>query len=165
MSLEKKLNTKSGKSIEDKVKTSFLSRIRESAAGKIAYGISAFLIPALISCGGGSGGKQGGGNDNNCCVPDPAAVYCKDQGYNLETRNNANGQYGVCIFEDGSECDEWLFFTGQCGQEHSFCEKNGGKISTVDSCNKWYSAPACAVCKIPGDGECYEWDYLNGDCP
>ncbi|MBN1260537.1 MAG: DUF333 domain-containing protein, partial [Anaerolineae bacterium] len=24
------------------------------------------------------------------------------------------GQYGVCIFPDGSECDEWAFFNGAC---------------------------------------------------
>ncbi|MGA1825552.1 MAG: DUF333 domain-containing protein [bacterium] len=24
------------------------------------------------------------------------------------------GQYGICVFEDGSECDEWAYFRGEC---------------------------------------------------
>ncbi|MBU1866793.1 MAG: DUF333 domain-containing protein, partial [Actinobacteria bacterium] len=24
------------------------------------------------------------------------------------------GTYGVCVFPDGSECDEWAFFRGEC---------------------------------------------------
>ncbi|MEA3339639.1 MAG: DUF333 domain-containing protein [Chloroflexota bacterium] len=24
------------------------------------------------------------------------------------------GEYGVCVFSDGSECEEWAFFRGEC---------------------------------------------------
>ncbi len=48
-------------------------------------------------------------------MPNPAAVYCKDQGYEYEIRTDENGgQYGVCIFPDGSECDEWAYYEGEC---------------------------------------------------
>lgn len=30
-------------------------------------------------------------------------------------RTDENGAYGVCVFPDGSECDEWAFFRGECG--------------------------------------------------
>lgn len=37
-------------------------------------------------------------------MPNPASVYCEEQGGTLEIRTNADGsQYGVCLFEDGSE--------------------------------------------------------------
>lgn len=49
-------------------------------------------------------------------LPNPAAAYCEEQGYNHEIRTAADGsQSGVCIFPDGSECDEWAFFRGECG--------------------------------------------------
>ncbi len=49
-------------------------------------------------------------------LPNPASAYCEEQGYQLEIRTDAEGnQYGVCIFPDGSECDEWAFFRGECG--------------------------------------------------
>jgi putative hemolysin len=49
-------------------------------------------------------------------MPNPASTYCEEQGYVVEIRTGADGgQYGVCIFPDGSECDEWTFFRGGCG--------------------------------------------------
>jgi putative hemolysin len=47
-------------------------------------------------------------------MPNPASVYCKEQGGTIEIRSTEDGQYGVCIFPDGSECDEWAFFRGEC---------------------------------------------------
>jgi putative hemolysin len=49
-------------------------------------------------------------------VPNPASAYCLEQGYTSEIRTAAHGsQSGVCIFPDGSECDEWAYFRGECG--------------------------------------------------
>jgi putative hemolysin len=49
-------------------------------------------------------------------MPNPASVYCEQQGNKLEIRTAADGsQTGVCIFPDGSECDEWAYFRGECG--------------------------------------------------
>ena len=49
-------------------------------------------------------------------LPNPATVHCQEQGYDYEIRTAADGsQSGVCIFPDGSECDEWAFFEGECG--------------------------------------------------
>jgi putative hemolysin len=49
-------------------------------------------------------------------IANPASVYCVQSGYKLEIRANANGsQYGVCIFPDGNECEEWSFFRNECG--------------------------------------------------
>ena len=58
-----------------------------------------------------------------CAVPpsetslaNPASVYCREQGHTLEIRTAADGsQSGVCIFSDGSRCDEWAYFRGECG--------------------------------------------------
>jgi len=48
-------------------------------------------------------------------MPTPSA-YCVEQGYKSEIRTAANGnQSGVCIFPDGSECDEWAYVRGECG--------------------------------------------------
>ena len=48
-------------------------------------------------------------------LPNPASAHCEEQGGTLEIRTDASGgQYGVCIFDDGSECEEWAFFRGEC---------------------------------------------------
>jgi putative hemolysin len=48
-------------------------------------------------------------------MPNPASVYCEDNGNTLEIRTAADGsQSGVCIFPDGSTCDEWAYYRGEC---------------------------------------------------
>ena len=47
-------------------------------------------------------------------LPNPASVYCEEQGGTIEMRQGAEGVSGVCVFEDGSECEEWAFFRGEC---------------------------------------------------
>lgn len=47
-------------------------------------------------------------------IPNPASVYCITHNGTLEIRENEKGQYGVCIFPDGSECEEWAYYKGQC---------------------------------------------------
>ena len=49
-------------------------------------------------------------------IPNPASVYCEQQGNQLEIVTAADGsQTGVCVFPDGSSCDEWAYFRGECG--------------------------------------------------
>jgi putative hemolysin len=48
-------------------------------------------------------------------LPNPASVFCEQNGYKLEIRTAADGsQAGACIFTNGSECDEWAYFRGEC---------------------------------------------------
>ncbi len=52
-------------------------------------------------------------------MPNPASVYCEQNGNKLEIRMAADGsQSGVCVFPDGSTCDEWAYFRGKCGPAH-----------------------------------------------
>ena len=49
-------------------------------------------------------------------VPNPASVYCEQQGNKLEIATAMDGsQNGLCIFPNGSSCDEWAYFRGECG--------------------------------------------------
>jgi len=48
-------------------------------------------------------------------MPNSASVYCKQNGNTLEIQTADDGsQSGVCIFPDGSTCDEWAYFRGEC---------------------------------------------------
>ena len=49
-------------------------------------------------------------------MPNPASVYCTQEGNKLEIRTAADGsQNGICVFPDGSTCDEWAYYRGECG--------------------------------------------------
>ncbi|MGE5375106.1 MAG: DUF333 domain-containing protein [Bacteroidota bacterium] len=48
-------------------------------------------------------------------MPNPASVYCEKNGGRLEMIQDASGgTAGVCVFPDGSECDEWAYYRGEC---------------------------------------------------
>jgi putative hemolysin len=65
-------------------------------------------------------------------MPNPASVYCEEQGYRSEIRTASDGsQTGYCIFPDGSECDEWAFYRGECGPSGTLTQP------TAESVDGW----------------------------
>ncbi len=53
-------------------------------------------------------------------LPNPASVNCADKGYDIETRTNEAGEYGVCKYQ-GKECEEWALYRGECCLQDSDC--------------------------------------------
>jgi len=48
-------------------------------------------------------------------VANPASQHCIASGGRVAIRDQPDGsQIGYCVFPDGSECEEWAFFRGQC---------------------------------------------------
>ena len=47
-------------------------------------------------------------------IANPASIYCLDNGGSLQMKENKNGQYGVCYFEDNRQCEERAFYHGDC---------------------------------------------------
>jgi putative hemolysin/Tol biopolymer transport system component len=48
-------------------------------------------------------------------MPNPASVYCEQNGGKLELRQDPlGGVGGVCHFPDGSECEEWVYLRSEC---------------------------------------------------
>ena len=83
-------------------------------------------------------------------MPNPASVYCEQNGNRLEIHTDADGsQNGICIFPDGSTCDEWAYFRRECGLDaqksptpamtvEATTEANGG---TVEQASGGYMPP------------------------
>lgn len=112
-------------------------------------------------------------------MPNPASVHCEDNGGVLDIRNFASGDVGMCIFDDGSECEEWAYFNGACqpgdyypntapedepvgmpNPASVFCEDNGGTldIRTADDGGQ------TGYCIFVDGSECEEWAFFNGEC-
>ncbi len=54
-------------------------------------------------------------NNDQAGIANPASVNCEQKGGTLEIRTDATGsQVGYCKFSDGSECEEWAFYRGEC---------------------------------------------------
>ena len=116
-------------------------------------------------------------------MPNPASAYCEDQGYRVEIRTAEDGsQAGYCLFPDGSECEEWAFYRGECGSVNqvtplvpvsgesdqavmpnpasAYCEEQGYQleIRTADDGGQ------TGFCLFPDGSECEEWAYYRGEC-
>jgi putative hemolysin len=50
----------------------------------------------------------------NTQIANPAAQNCLDKGGKLEKLEETAGQLGLCRFSDGTVCEEWQFFQGEC---------------------------------------------------
>ena len=110
-------------------------------------------------------------------MPNPASVYCEEQGGRLEMRADENGTVGICIFEDGSECEEWAYYRGECSpggepDEESgqpdvglanpasvYCEEQGGRLEMRTD-----ESGTSGICIFEDGSECEEWAYWRGEC-
>lgn len=76
-------------------------------------------------------GNQG---EETANMPNPASKNCLDKGGRLETLRETAGELGICKFNDGTECEEWQFFRGECRKGQSVKADTShpyrGKIST-----------------------------------
>jgi putative hemolysin len=77
-------------------------------------------------------------------IPNPATVFCKENSGTSEMRQAADGSIaGFCLFSDGSECDEWTYFRGEC--------KVGDSLKT----NEVVETPGITL--QPGTEEVSDW--------
>ncbi len=75
--------------------------------------LSLFIISGCVAKTPSPAPKTG--QSDTVEMANPAAGYCVEKGGKDEIRTAADGsQSGACVFPDGSECDEWAFFRGEC---------------------------------------------------
>jgi putative hemolysin len=51
---------------------------------------------------------------DNSQMANPASVFCENNNGTLEIVNEDAGQKGICILADGTRCDEWSYYRGEC---------------------------------------------------
>jgi putative hemolysin len=138
--------------------------------------IFAICLIFLTSCSLNRDGSETSPStdDSQANMPNPASVYCEENGGTLEIRKDAEGnEYGYCFFPDGSECDEWAYYRGECNPGDSlggnanmpnpasvYCEENGGTVKIITA----EDGSQSGVCVFPDGSECDEWSYFRGEC-
>jgi len=128
---------------------------------RIGVAIAAILALALLAGACGDDDEE-----NESQLPNPASVYCEEQGGTLDIRDEAGGQVGYCVFDDGSECEEWAFMRGECSPGQSlggdtgianpasvYCEEQGGTLDL-----------ATGMCTFADGSQCEEWAFYRGEC-
>lgn len=75
-------------------------------------------------------------------MPNPASVYCRQQGNKLEIRTATDGsQNGICVFPDGSTCDEWAYYRGECGLTPQTGATPASAVTTEENASGGYMPP------------------------
>jgi len=72
-------------------------------------------------------------------LPNPASAFCEQNAGKLEFRQGASGGVaGICVFSDGSECDEWAYLRQECQPGDSL-------LNPVPSATPAESAPSSMI--------------------
>ena len=106
-------------------------------------------------------------------LANPASTNCIDKGGRLEIVKGQSGESGMCVFSDGSRCEEWAFFRGECrpgaakSAENSQlanpaainCVDKGGRLQLVKD-----PSGESEVCVFADGTRCEEWAFFRGEC-
>lgn len=131
------------------------------------------LIIALL--GGCSRACDKGINkpDGKTGIANPASVNCINKGGTLSIQKRGDGgEYGICIFEDNRQCEEWALFRGECppgGRKVTgyitpaaqFCAATGGSYKVTDQSNPDKEQ---GTCTFDNGKSCDVWDCYSGKC-
>ncbi len=103
----------------------------------------------------------------------PASENCIQQGGRLRIEKTPRGdEYGVCLFEDNHQCEEWALMRGECPaggrritgyatEAGRYCAITGGTYTVTSGDD---AATEKGTCLLPGGKECDADAYYHGDC-
>ena len=115
------------------------------------------IVVWMAGCTGALGQAQ---------LANPASQRCVASGGSLQIEQRPDGgQFGVCVFTDNRQCEEWALFrvecpagglrvTGYLTPAARFCAITGGRYDDARS-----------VCVLPGGKTCSAGSYYSGSCP
>jgi putative hemolysin len=119
-----------------------------------------FICDILAACGPG---PQATPAPTQAALPNPASVFCEEQGGRLEIRTDASGgQAGFCVFADGSECEEWAYIRGEC-QPGGDSDTSPTAVATAAPPEGWeiYTHPALGYSFLYPSGSTLETDDIG----
>ncbi|MFA5106296.1 MAG: DUF333 domain-containing protein [Candidatus Micrarchaeia archaeon] len=103
-------------------------------------------------------------------MTNPASTNCVDKGGKLEIVKNSDGsESGMCTLADGTVCEEWAYFRGECpapvanmtNPASTNCIANGGTLNIAKDAN----GGEVGMCTLADGTVCEEWAYFRGECP
>ncbi len=126
------------------------------------------LAVLLVACGASVPAAPPSGLAN------PASVHCADVGGELRIeKNGAGAEYGVCVFEDNRQCEEWALLRGNCPRggvqitgtrtpAARYCVIRGGTYSVTHPADA--TSPERGSCLLPGGERCAAESMFDGRC-
>ena len=106
-------------------------------------------------------------------LANPASENCVAQGGTVSIQERGDGgQYGVCLFEDNMQCEEWAMLRGDCPvggikvtgyvtPAAQYCAITGGTYTITSESG---AENEQGTCTFEDGSECDVWAYYNGQC-
>jgi len=106
-------------------------------------------------------------------LANPASQHCVSAGGRLVVeKNGAGGEFGVCLFDDNRQCEEWALLRGQCRAggikvagfvtpAARYCAITGGSYKVTGASN---TPDERGTCTFAGGRRCDAAAYFNGTC-
>jgi putative hemolysin len=106
-------------------------------------------------------------------MANPASQNCLDKSGTLNIQKRGDGgEYGICVFEENRQCEEWALMNGVCPvgglkiigyvtSAAQYCAITGGEYAVTGESNTENEQGTCA---FKSGKSCDVWDYYNGKC-
>lgn len=106
-------------------------------------------------------------------MSNPASDNCVKQGGTLQMEKRGDGgEYGVCVFEDNLQCEEWAMMRGECPvggikitgyvtPAAAYCAITGGNYTVTGNSNQDNEQ---GTCTFKNGVTCDAAAYYNGTC-
>jgi putative hemolysin len=106
-------------------------------------------------------------------LTNPASANCIAEGGELRIETAGHGQYGVCLFEDNRQCEEWALLrrgcpsggirvTGYVTPQARYCAIRGGDY--VVTREGTATTTEQGSCTLPGEPPCDALALYDGRC-
>jgi putative hemolysin len=115
---------------------------------------------------------QAAPTESSSQIANPASENCVAQGGTVLIKKRGDGgEYGVCLFEDNRQCEEWALLRGDCRaggakitgyitDAAQYCVITGGKYAITSS----NAGQEQGTCTFNNGKTCDAADYFNGTC-
>ena len=135
------------------------------------YRTSAVIVAGLCLAIGWAGASAQAPSRQQ--LANPASQNCAARGGTLQIeRRPDGGQFGVCVFTDNYQCEEWAMLRGECPAgglrvtgyitpAARYCAITGGHYAVVA---KSGLADEQGACTLPGGKVCAAAAYYAGTC-
>lgn len=136
---------------------------------------------AVTTLAGCNCNKEQTSSVENAEIANPASVYCEGNGGTLQIETGEDwSQSWICMFEDGSYCEEWSYFRWECqageiiyntveeepvmwiaNPASVYCVEQGWEsiIMEDEEWNQYW------VCRFADWSEVDEWEYFRANNP
>jgi putative hemolysin len=144
--------------------------LRKSPFLKLLF---AFCIAMLVGCASTTMAQSAPAHTPPGKIANPASINCVRQGGTLVIRKRGDGgEYGICVFADNRQCEEWTMFRGDCPvggiditgyltPAARYCVITGGKYQVTGN---GHTEREAGTCTLRNGRTCDARDYFSGKC-